>query len=635
VVLRATSSAWLPPDQGWELHLGSAPRLGLGAVRVRVSTRWEGTEENAVPRELIVEIRGRAGSLDEAARKFPEIASPIVTMIGFTANVKVGQPEIHLAYECTADAAERPFLEVFLPDEHGPVTGGRTIRADLLEAACAAFFNLQHENGNVGRALRQYELALRCWYLGGEWLALSHLYIAVEALTDPMLRKARADRGFASTAEFARSFGIEIEGPDHGRKRDAFRGRIREQLIFGGDRDTYQTAKRASDGLEHGHLELDEVARHAIKCTDMTFHHVRRTVIKLLQLPGDVAAGLMAVQPRDVQSVRKVIRGRLIGLAENPAPEGSPYPYLEWTSRVASVTRSTTEFQFNDTETFTLRTHPDVRFQPDQFIAIGRLEDGHAPVHVANSTIAMTGPTPEPKSVKLLATVMPLVTAASTGPAENRIPFPLMFASNLFGQGIASFEAAQLLISNRRPVEALPVLRNLVLVASRFEQMTHKDGPGTGIVLRMALDMLKEVGAVEQVAARHSKQILDSAAVIGISVPQELPAPDTTGVYASLAQEMRLADSAVNGTYATTGPHLEFENPEHLAFRTQLDPGPFTELIASACVIAELELLKNAAQVLGWEVDKQEIDRLLGRARELNEESANPEPSPGPVIEDE
>lgn len=106
-------------------------------------------------------------------------------------------------------------------------------------------------------------------------------------------------------------------------------------MIFHGDHDTYKTAKDASDGLEHGSWELDEIARHALKCADKTFHHLRRTIIELLRLPTDVAEELMAIKPQDVQSRRKVIRGRLTGAAEDPSAEGELYPHLEWTSSVA------------------------------------------------------------------------------------------------------------------------------------------------------------------------------------------------------------------------------------------------------------------------------------------------------------
>jgi hypothetical protein len=78
---------------------------------------------------------------------------------------------------------------------------------------------------------------------------VSHLYVAVEALTDAALRKARADRGFTTSKELARSLGTNTDDPDHHRMRQDFLGRVRKQMIFHGDTDTYRTAKDASDGL--------------------------------------------------------------------------------------------------------------------------------------------------------------------------------------------------------------------------------------------------------------------------------------------------------------------------------------------------------------------------------------------------
>jgi hypothetical protein len=40
---------------------------------------------------------------------------------------------------------------------------------------------------------------------------------------------------------------------------------------------------------------------------------------------------------------------------------------------------------------------------------------------------------------------------------------------------------------------------------------------------------------------------------------------------------------------------------------------PDKTLIASACVIAQLELLKNAAKLIGWSIDEPKISDLLNR----------------------
>ena len=77
--------------------------------------------------------------------------------------------------------------------------------------------------------------------------------------------------------------------------------------------------------------------------------------------------------------------------------------------------------------------------------------------------------------------------------------------------------------------------------------------------------------------------------------------------------------------YAATWPHLKHHDDDHAAFYTQVDPGPFTEMIASACVIAQLELLKSAAKYSAGPLDEQKANELMTEARELNEASADPE----------
>jgi hypothetical protein len=60
-------------------------------------------------------------------------------------------------------------------------------------------------------------------------------------------------------------------------------------------------------------------------------------------------------------------------------------------------------------------------------------------------------------------------------------------------------------------------------------------------------------------------------------------------------------------------------------FHTTLEPGPFTDLIASACVIAQLRLLQHAAEFFGWTIEAETVEELLLRAREVNSAVANEE----------
>jgi len=80
--------------------------------------------------------------------------------------------------------------------------------------------------------------------------------------------------------------------------------------------------------------------------------------------------------PKDVQSMRNVVRGRLIGSVEDPAMEGQLYPMLEWSSGIGSVDREGSTFQMRQKERVTVRTHPDVGFRLERLELHGRLENG-------------------------------------------------------------------------------------------------------------------------------------------------------------------------------------------------------------------------------------------------------------------
>ena len=614
VVLRASSSAYFLPEEGWEHHF-ALPGLALGTIRTRAFTRWVALGSYSVPRELVIEVKGRAGSLDEAGAKFSMIARPIANMIAFVANVRVGPIEAHLAFDSDPDRTERQFLEVFLPDERGGSAEGRIIRRHLLEVACPASASMPVDGPRVGRALRQYELALRQWYVGGEWLALSHLWIAVENLTEAALRRTKLELS-KTDEELARMLDVVTDDPARPRWQQIMREQVREQIIFDGDHDTYTTAKKASDGLEHGFLELDDVARRAIASADTTFTCVRRTIIDLLDLPREIGAELMEIKPKDVQSARKAIRGRLLGAAADPAADGQMYPLLEWASSIDSVVREGAAFHVQPKEQVTVRTNPAVQFSFDRIEMIGRLAEGEQPRQLSEDEVSVTR-TPGAGSAELMNTVMPLVHAAVTTGAETPYDRARVMAFNLFGQGVAYFQSAQTLIAGSQPAEALPSLRGLTLIAARFEQMADPEGAGLGIVLRMALNSAGEIGADpdhSQQAQRVVNQVGDQ---LGIAIPDTLPDPGSTAIHRSLNDEMHLARSTSEGSYAIVGLHIQ-AGAEQSGFHTKREPDSFTDLITTACVMAQLDLLKRGASLFDWILDVTRVDELIAKATAIN-----------------
>src|SRR5262249_31714783 len=128
VVLRCSSSARFRPEEEQLVNLRNLPGIE-GEMNVRLTTQWsdQGSYDAPLPRELLTEVRCDAASLDVATSASSSVASVLASVIAFTANVRSGTPEVHLAYDTTPGHSERAFVEVFLPDEQGLPGEGKLI----------------------------------------------------------------------------------------------------------------------------------------------------------------------------------------------------------------------------------------------------------------------------------------------------------------------------------------------------------------------------------------------------------------------------------------------------------------------------------------------------------------------------
>jgi hypothetical protein len=53
-----------------------------------------------------------------------------------------------------------------------------------------------------------------------------------------------------------------------------------------------------------------------------------------------------------------------------------------------------------------------------------------------------------------------------------------------------------------------------------------------------------------------------------------------------------------------------------------LEHGPLADLVASAAVIAMLDILRHAAELIGWTLDSEAVSKALTEGRGLNEAAA-------------
>jgi hypothetical protein len=364
VVLRGQSTARFPQDR--QIVVENFPTADR-RVDVLFRTRYadEGFEA-LVPREFMAEVRVPATSIVEAVEVGANAANMLKSAIAFTANAWVDDLDVHLAYDMTPGHREREFFETFLPDERGILRPGRRIDG----ATTIAFINAlkSHIEGErLRRAMVQYGLALSQFRPGREILALAHLFMGMEALTQVALRRELSAKGMSEEA-LAKSYGIDVANDVCGRWKGQLAAMIRQRILFEGDEECHQRAKKASDGFEHGFLAFPDIWSRALGSYERTAGYLRSAIIRLADVPDDARRRLLNPpynRPFEVTPISRHLRGHLVGDAEDLAQEGQPHPIIRWESSIKILKRAPSgEYQIEVKDQFTEMLGEGVEFRP-------------------------------------------------------------------------------------------------------------------------------------------------------------------------------------------------------------------------------------------------------------------------------
>lgn len=254
----------------------------------RVTVSEFSTDEGVdvpIPRGLYLEVHGPATSFKEARESFPGVAIGISAILSFAANAYAGDPALVSVYECTPSAEERGFYQRLLPTPQGLP---RPIRK-LPIPATGHFFSaaLAHPaaGGRLARAIGQYHQALAMWTPGHEILMLAHLFMAVDTVT-PVLLQSLCSEWEVDRLGLAQKLDVDITQLNWASALD---GAIRLQQIFEGNRACYQSAKKASDGFEHGFLSFKDIREYSSEDIRLkTAGYCRRAILRLLRLEDSI-----------------------------------------------------------------------------------------------------------------------------------------------------------------------------------------------------------------------------------------------------------------------------------------------------------------------------------------------------------
>jgi hypothetical protein len=227
---------------------------------------------------------------------------------------------------------------------------------------------LKHEEvERLRRSLGQYYQALQNWEPGYEVLALAHLWMGMEAITPVALRRHMRTVG-ASRSDLANSWKVD--------ERD-LEAEVRRRLIMRGNTQTYASAKKASDGFEHGFLGFDEVRAESERARDETADCLRWSICEELQVrPEDV--DILTSSPFQKPGhlrVTKYMRGKLVFEGDDLAAPDQAYPFLEWQTNYREVPNpDSDDIKFKMEETITPRLAEGVEFRPQRIEVWGGQE---------------------------------------------------------------------------------------------------------------------------------------------------------------------------------------------------------------------------------------------------------------------
>lgn len=334
VVLRCQQSMLRFPVSGGirlaPLHTPS------GELVASFATRWEKVAHigTPIPREPWMEVVGPAKDLDEAISTATSVTDHFARLIGFAANAWPGRVVPHIAFVSEVGVAERDFFQNFITDEQGLPRPMRLVDPGLAIALIDAMNTVRADwRPRLHRAIGQYTDALDSWKPGHEILALSRLYMGIEAVTKVASALEAERRGHSSTSELdsavlpARPAGLPRPNSE---TLDSW---TRENVIFRGDKETYRTAKASSDQFEHGFESFDVIYPNAKACLEKVAAYLRHAIVDCLPLSADVRGCILRgafARPARNSGYQRHIVAKLVAPTAELAATDEAYPQCCW-----------------------------------------------------------------------------------------------------------------------------------------------------------------------------------------------------------------------------------------------------------------------------------------------------------------
>lgn len=309
------------------------------ALKLRIWTRRSQFQGALVHRELVISGEAEGESLDSVRATVARVAGQLWPMLALACNAAIGVPVSFTGFESTPGLTAREAVHEFdfrlATVEEEPPVPSRYIRVEPTLALLQAWLT-SAEGPRIYRAAQQYWLALGHWYEYDPLVALSHVFMAAEALAPAMLRREMHLTGKTS-AELADAWNVARREDGSFRSGD-LQAAARRELIFPGDPQCHQDAREASDIFEHGYEDYGRALDLAGKVRDSAAAYVRSAIIRCTDCVS-TAQEILLSPPLDAPLDLAGLTRRLTGIYRGELAAGE-FPYFEWQPEYASTAGS-------------------------------------------------------------------------------------------------------------------------------------------------------------------------------------------------------------------------------------------------------------------------------------------------------
>ncbi len=280
-----------------------------------IQTRYNDNDGVSVPREIVYFCLALHENVETAAQYLYQVAAGVHTISQLSANAGSSVIKKTLFTEFPFGQWRRLSRKIPFDDVPEFPLGGRVLdREHTMALASKTWEHPLRERLLLANS--SYVEALRFWRPGASPLLCLYLWMAVEALTEAVLQRELKRRNMTEI-QLVESLGIphdqqsrckqckaihaeetvcrecgNRQPPTKNDRRYHLLARIRRDIIFKGDKDTYDAVRRTSNGIEHGSAGFSEIWAMPFSIFEKTAKYVRETFFELVELQEQTRAVL-------------------------------------------------------------------------------------------------------------------------------------------------------------------------------------------------------------------------------------------------------------------------------------------------------------------------------------------------------